>query len=78
MSGAALPDSGTFDASNVMQPRLVDNTSVEEYNPFMDWQTSDWLELDANSTSAWITTTDGTTSWSEHSVVKSYIITNIN
>jgi hypothetical protein len=78
MSGAALPDSGTFDASNVMQPRLVDNTSVEEYNPFMDWQTSDWLELDANSTSAWITMTDGTTSWSEHSVIKSYIITNIN
>jgi hypothetical protein len=48
MSGAALPDSGTFDASNVMQPRLADNTSVEGYNPFMDWQTSDWLELDAS------------------------------
>jgi hypothetical protein len=48
VSGAALPVSNTFDASNVMQPGLVDNTPVDGYNPFMDWQTSDWLELDAS------------------------------
>jgi hypothetical protein len=48
VSGAGLPVSDTFDTSNVMHPGLVDNTSVDGYNPFMDWQTSDWLELDAS------------------------------
>jgi len=37
-----------FGAPDIMQAGTVDGTYGEDYNPFMDWQTSDWLELDAS------------------------------
>lgn len=47
--GAPVPLSNTFDTSSIMQGGLVDGSSGDVYNPFMDWQTSDWLELDASA-----------------------------
>lgn len=48
VGGATFPAQNTFDASNIMQNGITDNMSVDGYNPFMNWQTSDWLELDAS------------------------------
>jgi hypothetical protein len=31
-----------------MHNGVAHNTSVEGFNSFMDWQTSDWLELDTS------------------------------
>ena len=45
MDAAALP---AYDTSDITQTGLAHDTSVDGYNPFMDWQTSDWLELDAS------------------------------
>jgi hypothetical protein len=48
VTGAAASASGTFDTAQMMAEGLADPTSGDGYNPFMDWQTSDWLELDAS------------------------------
>ena len=48
LGAAALPTSSAFDTANMMQAGLSNATSGDGYNPFMDWQTSDWLELDAS------------------------------
>lgn len=34
--------------TDIMQAGLTNDTSGDGYNPFMNWQTSDWLELDAS------------------------------
>ena len=48
MDAAALPVSNAYDTSDMMQAGMSNGTSGDGYNPFMDWQTSDWLELDAS------------------------------
>jgi hypothetical protein len=48
MDTAALPVSNAYDTSDMMQAGMTNGTSGDGYNPFMDWQTSDWLELDAS------------------------------
>jgi hypothetical protein len=48
MDEAALTVPNAYDTSDIMQAGLADNISGDGYNPFMDWQTSDWLELDAS------------------------------
>ena len=48
MDAAALPASNAYETSDIMQAGLADGTSGDGHNPFMDWQTSDWLELDAS------------------------------
>ena len=48
VAGVAASASGTFDTAQMMADGSADPTSGDGYNPFMDWQTSDWLELDAS------------------------------
>lgn len=48
MDATALPASNAYDTSGIMQAGLAEGISGGGYNPFMDWQTSDWLELDAS------------------------------
>ena len=48
LDAAGLQASNAYDTSDIMQAGLADGTSGDGYNPFMDWQTSDWLELDAS------------------------------
>ena len=45
---AALPISETFNASDISQAGYPNGTSGDGCDLFMDWQTSDWLELDAS------------------------------
>jgi hypothetical protein len=48
MNATALPASNAYDTSDIIQAGLEVGSSGDGYNPFMDWQTSDWLELDAS------------------------------
>ena len=48
MGMAAHSMSETFNASDIMQAGFPDGTSGDGCDLFVDWQTSDWLELDAS------------------------------
>ena len=48
VDGAALALSQSFDSSGFAQGALGNNMSVQQQDPFMHWQASDWLDLDAS------------------------------